>query len=420
MHHFNTAHPLSWFKIGQLARRNVLRQKRRSVTTALITALGGMGLLIFGGFAQFTFDSLAESSARDSGHLIAADPRFFNESEEIPMEFGLSDATQTIQQIEQFDAVRMALPSIHLSGLISNGDKSTVFVGRGLHTDEFYVKGPFLTIIDGQILSPNQADFAAATQLEVLLGQELAKEMKAKVGDDLTLMSTTVDGTLNALDVTVVGIVSTGVPDVDKRLVLTHLSLAQGLLMTDKVSQIMVFLNHMNQTPAMQQQLSRELNSLQWKSWEALAFFYHKVKSLYQGIFGMIGAVVLLLVFFSVINTMTMTILERTQEIGTLRALGTTRGELKRLFALEGAMIGLAGALGGIVLNVLAFLFLKVADIQMPPPPGRSEGYPLWISLEPDQMLWTVGLLTLISCLAALWSARHAINQSIVQALATH
>jgi len=402
---------MNFKEICKLSWRNLLRQKRRSLTTLFITGLGTMGILVFAGFAQYTYDSLAQAAARDTGNLILAHPKFFDKQEDTPLQYGLTNPKSLIRKIEAHPEVRMALPTIEFSGLISNGEKSTIFMGKGMETDEFYVKGPFLIITHGQTLSIHPQ------QPEVLLGQDLAKNMNVTLGDEVTLMSTTVDGTLNAIDYTVVGIVTTGIPEVDKRLVLTHLSQAQALLATDKVSKIMVFLSELEQTQPLLTTLKSEFPNYAWRQWEDLAFFYHKVRDLYNVIFGMIGIVVLLLVFFSVINTMTMAMMERIREMGTLRALGTYKRELLSLFFTEGLFIGILGAGLGILLNIGIWLFLNFVDIQMPPPPGRSEGYPLYILLDPKLMLIMGTLLALISAIAALWAAKRGVKKSIVEAL---
>ena len=89
---------------------------------------------------------------------------------------------------------------------------------------EFAVKGPFLKMVAGDVLVSD------AKEAEVMLGEGLAKSLKAKPGTSLTLLASTTDGALNALDVVVKGVFSTGVPDIDKRIVYTDIGTAQKLL----------------------------------------------------------------------------------------------------------------------------------------------------------------------------------------------
>ena len=134
------------------------------------------------------------------------------------------------QQLLADPAVRQVLPKVVFSGLISNGDKSTVMMATGIDPDaEFAIKGPFLTMTAGKVMTQQ-------ARQSVMLGEGLARSLKASPGSNLTLLASTTEGVLNALDVTVTGVFSTGIPDVDKRLVYTDVATAQKLLATTRVA----------------------------------------------------------------------------------------------------------------------------------------------------------------------------------------
>ena len=227
---------MNWLK---LAIKNVLRNRRRALVTILITAVGISAVLIGGGFANFTYVSLKEMAARSSGHLIVAHKNYFSTEENTPMEFGLGEYASLAKALKTDDAVRYVIPKIEFTGLISNGDKSTIYMGSGVDpSQEFKVKGPFLDVTSGNVLSRREQ----LNDPKVMLGSELAKSLNAKINDSLTLLSTTVDGSLNAIDVTVQGIFSIGVPEIDKRSLIVNLNTAQSLLNTDKVSSLALHL----------------------------------------------------------------------------------------------------------------------------------------------------------------------------------
>jgi len=399
------------------AGKNILRNRRRSLITILITAVGSAGILIGGGFALFTYESLREMAARDSGHLIVAHKNFFTIDEDTPMQYGLDNVAEMKKRLEQDAGVRMALPRVQFSGLISNGDKSSVFVGMGVDPGgEFYTKGPALTIVSGATLSSAPKVDAPA---EILLGTELARQMKATPGSVLTLLSTTTAGSLNALDVTVRGTVTVGVPDVDKRLVYVDIATAQRLLLTDKVSTLSVYLKDTNQTDMMRSQVSTLFPRQSVQTWRDQAYYYTAVRSLYNRIFGLLGIVIVVMVAFAISNTLAMAVVERTREIGTLRALGTLPRQIVRVFALEGIILGGVGSLCGMLASLaITFVFL-LADFQMPPPPGRSVGYPLQINFSPLLYLLTTLALVLLSVAAAWFVSRKMAAKPIVEAL-TH
>jgi len=404
------ARPARWLKF---AVQNTLRNRRRSTVTIAIAALGTAAILLAGGFALFTYQSLAQAAARSTGHLIVGLPEQFTKDEDTPLQFGIDHYADLSAKLLIDPAVRQVLPRVAFSGLISNGEKSTVMLANGVEPDsEFTVKGPFLNMVAGDVL-------ASGTKLsEVMLGIGLAKSLKAKPGSSLTLLASTTDGALNALDVTVKGVFSTGVPDIDKRIVYTDIATAQKLLNTMRVSTLGVFLNRMEATDAAQRRVAAENPQLTVQTWLDQAFFYQSVRGLYNRIFGALGLIIGVIVVFVVTNAMAMAIIERTREIGTLRALGTLPSQLLLTLALEGMVLGGVGALLGALTALGVSLLLYVVPVQMPPPPGSSRGYALNISIDPVMVAATVLAMVLLAMLASAWIARKTVHTPITEALA--
>jgi len=401
---------MKWLKF---AWQNTLRNRRRSLVTVAIAALGTSAILLAGGFALFTYQALAQAAARNTGHLIVGQPAQFTKDEDTPLQHGLDNGDALKATLLADPAVRQVLPRIAFSGLISNGDKSTVMLATGVEPDaEFAVKGPFLNMTAGHVLASGTKD------AEVMLGEGLAKSLKAQPGTSLTLLASTTDGALNALDVRVKGVFSTGVPDIDKRLVYTDIATAQKLLNTQRVSTLGVFLNRMDATGPAQQRIAAANPKLTVQTWLDQAFFYQSVRGLYNRIFGALGLIIGVIVVFVVTNAMAMAIIERTREIGTLRALGTLPGQLQRSLALEGLLLGGVGAATGAVIALAISLLLLVAGLQMPPPPGRSTGYPLQVAIDPGLYALTVVAMVLLATVASGWVARKTVNRPIVEALA--
>lgn len=399
----------------QLAFLNVLRNGRRSMLTILITGIATLTILVSCGFALFTYQSLAEKAARDEGNITITDPRFYQEEEDLPMQHGLTQVDNLVDVVTADEAIKAALPRINFSGLTSNGEKTAIFLGLGVTAAEFRVKGPFLNMLEGQALS-EESDTP-----QVVLAQGLARSMKVKVGDSVTLMATTTDGALNAFDFVVRGIYTTGVPDLDKRQLYVDLAQAQQLLNTDKVSSISLYLFDIDQTEAQLQTLQQlpALHHVLFTPWWERAFYYQSVKGLYNRIFGLLGVMMVLLVFFSISNTMGMTVTERTREIGTIAALGGYRFEILRNFMLEAGIIGLSGALLGTLLSYLTSHLLLQLGLQMPPPPGSSQGYPLTILFSWSLACASCVVLTLVCISAAFKASWNGCNKPITEAL-TH
>jgi putative ABC transport system permease protein len=401
---------MKWLKF---ALQNTLRNRRRSLVTVAIAALGTAAILLAGGFALFTYQALAQAAARSTGHLIVGLPEQFTKDEDTPLQYGLDNAAELSAKLLLDPDVRQVLPRVAFSGLISNGDKSTVMIATGVEPDsEFAVKGPFLTMTAGEVLG------SGATNAEVMLGEGLAKSLKAQPGTSLTLLASTTDGALNALDVTVKGVFATGVPDIDKRLVYTDITTAQKLLNTKRVSTLGVFLKRMDATDAAQQRVAAAAPKLTVQTWRDQAFFYNSVRGLYNRIFGALGLIIGVIVVFVVTNAMAMAIIERTREIGTLRALGTLPSQLLRTLALEGMVLGGVGALTGALLALGMSLLLYLVPVTMPPPPGSTRAYALNINIDPTLYACTVLAMVALAMLASAWIARKTVNLAVVDALA--
>jgi putative ABC transport system permease protein len=172
----------------RFAFHNALRNRRRSLVTVSVAALGTAALLLAGGFAYSTYEGLAQAAARTSGHLIVGTAAHFDKEEDTPLQYGLSNVSQLEKQLLSDAAVRYVLPRVEFSGLISNGDKSTIMLGVGIDANaEFAVKGPFLKVVAGKILEDQKT-------AEIVIGEALARSLKAAPGSNLTLMVSTTEG----------------------------------------------------------------------------------------------------------------------------------------------------------------------------------------------------------------------------------
>jgi len=397
-----------------LAWQNLGRNRRRTLATLLLIAIGVTGIMTTTGFALYTYESLQEFAMRENGQLILSTPEYFSEDEEYPLQYGIDGPEVIRKKLLEDISISYVLASVEFNGLITNGEKSTIFLGRGVDTDLPKVMGPALDITEGRNLSKKPDETA---DFEVILGQKLAASLDAEIGTGLTLMSSTADGALNAIDVMVHGIVATGIPEMDARYLMVHNSSAQFLLDTERVSQLSVYLRNSDQQMQYASQFESEFSELQITPWQDRAFFYSSVKNLYDRIFGVMGVVILIMVMFAIFNTSAMSVMERMREIGTLSAMGTRRKEIIRLFLLEAAQLGIIGSVFGFILSGLFTLGLNVFEVQMPAPPGQTDGYPLQVYFSTEVALYTLFGVIVIAALASLLAVRKGINLSISEAL---
>jgi putative ABC transport system permease protein len=154
------------------------------------------------------------------------------------------------------------------------------------------------------------------------------------------------------------------------------------------------------------------------RTWRELAVFYSQVRLLYIGIFGFMGAVLVIVVLLACANTMTMAAAERTREIGTLRAIGTPADRVRTMFVLEGVLLALIGSGAGALFALVVRAALNASHIMLPPPPGATHGAPIHVAFY--GLTYLLGLLVLVAtlALASYFPARRASRMSIVEALA--
>src|SRR4051812_25617383 len=400
--------------LTKLALRNVFRNRRRSAITLLVIVFGAVGLILFGGYKTLTFFGLRESTIRNRlGHLQIYKAGFESAESKKPLEYGLEDVAQLRRAIQADTRVRMTTAQITLMGLVSNGDKSETFMATGVEPKEDKAMNA-QRLVAGTDLPDNEPD-------AIIIGRGLAASMHVKPGDYLTLMSTTTSGSLNAIDVRVAGIFMSGVKEYDDRAIKMPLAGAQLLLQTNKVERLLVLLNETDDTATVRADLAaifaRKHWAIEMKDWSQLATFYHQVVLLYNGIFGFIGMVVFGIVIFSVANTIVMSIFERTREIGTMMAIGTTRSSVWRLFLLEGLFIGLLGGIAGLLAGAGASSVINHVHLMLPPPPGYTQGYPLRVLLQPGILITAFLIAVITATLSSILPALKASRLKIVDAL---
>jgi putative ABC transport system permease protein len=259
-------------------------------------------------------------------------------------------------------------------------------------------------------------------EVEALVGVGLAKSMNVKVGDGLTILAMTSDGALNGVDVQIVGIVNSGIAELDSRYVRITLPAAQRLLQSDRVTNLVVGLDKTENTDLAFNQIAPRLRGLpqqmELKKWIDLATYYKQVNNMFNGIFLFMGVIVFFMVLMSSVNTLLMSMLERTREIGTMLAMGTTRFWVVALFMLEATLMGVMGAVVGVAVGNAFGAILNASGLRMPPPPGYTEAILFKVLHLPGLMVGSSILVIFSLALASILPAIRASRLQIVEALA--
>jgi putative ABC transport system permease protein len=380
-------------------------------------AFGFAAFALAGGFIAQSFEGLKDGTIRTVGQLQVVDRRAVKGTEEKTLEFGLHDASRARAIASRDPAVSAVLPRIDFVGLAASGAKSVPYLGVGVDPEpEAAATYARELIVAGKYLSGDGGD-------GVVLGTGLASALQVKTGDSITLMATTPDGSLNAVDAVVTGLADVQIKELNDRYLACGTALASRLLQSpETVSKLVVFLKRGADEGRTAGRLRLALNAAGYpvaiRNWRELAVFYGQVKLLYIGIFGFVGAVLVVIVILSAAIVMTMAVTERTREIGTLRALGTRPSGILKMFLTEGTALAIAGCAAGMILALLVRAILNASGIILPPPPGATHGMPIHVQFYP--LAYAAGLLVMIATmlLASYFPARRAARLSIVDALA--
>jgi len=400
-----------------LAFRNVFRNRRRTVMTLLVVAGGVAGLLLVGGFFSYMFQGLRESTIRNGlGHLQIFNADYFRRDETHALDNGLDDFERLASTATGVRHVRGVTARIEFYGMVSNGMKSSVFMGTAVDPANEKRMG-----FEPQVTSGRYLDAREGQGNQALLGAGLARSMNVKPGDSLTVMAVTADGALNGIDIDVTGIVTTGFKEMDDRLLTIALPPAQRLLQSGRVTKLVVGLDDTGNTDAVYAAILPRLagwrQELAVRKWIDLATYYKQVRLMMSGIFVFLGVIVFLMVVMSSANTLMMAMLERTREIGTMLAMGTPRSWLVGLSLVEAGITGVLAANLGVWTGTALGALLNRSGIVLPPPPGTTAGMALRVVHEPALMAGAAVLVVITLAVASLVPAVRASRLRIVEAL---
>lgn len=409
--------------LARLAFRSLLRQRRRTALTLLVVVAGFLALSLAGGFMAQTFRGLSDAAIRGGlGHLQVLPPGALDGDEAQSLERALPDGEALAAKLRADPAVAAVLPRIQFMGLLSSGPRSVAFLGTAVDPAlEPLHMACAEALKDGARAPGGQGSRWLSTEpaaREVILGAGLARALGASVGSSLTLMSTTRDGALNAVDVEVAGLQDLGLRELNDRVLTVSLATAGQLLEAGPArSRLSIVLKRPGAAAEEQLRLRPLVPGADLRPWYELASFYRQVKLLYFAIFGFMGLVLFLVVLLATANTLLMSVMERVREFGVLRAMGLQPGRLMVLLQWEGAFLGLAGSGLGLAATLLLRAGLNALHLQMPAPPGTSHGYELDIHLVPlVYLVVALGLQATIQ-VSALFPGLKAARLRIVEAL---
>ena len=323
-----------------IAWRNVVRNRRRSLITVLSVAIGLVALLFIWGFNDGSHNNMmANFRALMTGSFQVHQADFFDHPK---LETNIADQTVLLAAMESagIETWTTRLSSFALS---AGEETSTGMMLLGMDP----AREPLVTTLDekisaGRFLEPGD-EFTA------VLGAKGADKLGLGLGDEIVLLTQDRRGALAADKFEIVGLVKTGDPIIDQAMVIVPLESAQELLVmegriTDLVAQVPE--SDLHQIAA-ELRLVLEPEDLALMEWEEISPIIRQMVNLDNGFMYIFIGIVVLIVISGVINTVLVSMLQRTREFGVLMAMGTSTGAIGAVVLIEAIFLGLLGTAVG-------------------------------------------------------------------------
>jgi putative ABC transport system permease protein len=395
-----------------LAWRNLRRNPRRTQIALVAIAFGVAAFAVAGGFIEWILVNFREHTIHSFlGHVQISRPAS-GEAPKSPLAMLLPDQPGLDAEIRRIAHVVAIAPRLDFQGLISNGESSLSFLGTGVDPDREIELSRNLNIVEGSGL-------AAADEKGAILGEGLAQSLGARLGDRLVLLANTAHGGVNAVEITVRGIFTSVTKAYDDSALRVPVALARQLLRVQGAHAWVIVLDRTDDTDPTVAALRARLPARDYevRPWYVMADFYNKTATLYQRQLYVVRAIIAVIILFSISNTMAMSILERTSEIGTALALGTRRRRLLGNFMAEALMLGLIGGALGVMFGGLIAIVASFVGIPMPPSPGMRHGFEAGIMVTWPLALEALALGVAPALVATFYPAWKATRLPVVDAL---
>lgn len=393
--------------------RNLQRNRNRTLVAVFTVACGLVAYLLAGGFIEWIFQSMRETTIRSQlGHIQIVRPGYMEKGIADPYNFLLPNSTVTLEKIRHLPDVASVAQRLTFSGLASHGETTVSFIGEGIEPDRE-------AVISDQIIIRKGSNLTHSDERAALLGEGLAKNLGVTPGDMIVLLATAANGAPNAIEVRVAGVFFTASKDFDDSALRLPINLTRKLMRVQSATSWVVLLNKTENTGSAVSQLRADLATTEFSviPWTDLADFYNKTVALFSKQINLMKSIIALIIILTISNTQTMSVLERTTEIGTIMAIGSRRSAVLRMFLIEGVMIGGIGGVVGVLLGYGLALLLSAIGIPMPPPPGMDTGFTAEIRVTALLALDALTLAFLTTLIASVMPAWKASRMNTVDAL---
>lgn len=402
--------------IPRLAWRNLWRHRRRTVITAFAMAFGVAMCMGFIAFADGMFATMFDRMVGlQVGHAQVHHPDY---PKQRSLYATINDHAKLERELAAVEGVGATSSRVFGYGLLGVGDEATGGQITGIAPeDEHAVRQLRDRVVEGEYLGdePDQ---------KMLLGYKLAEDLKAKVGAEVVVVSQAADGSLANELYEVVGLLRTGVTAIDRAGALVHRTDAQELLvLPDQVHEVAILATDAQTIDAMYDGVDRVLqgrDELLLRKWNVLNPMGAQYVAMQDAMYIILLLIILGIAGMGVLNTMLMSVFERTKELGVMIALGLKPRAIVLLVMMETFLLSLLAIAGGLVMGAALDAYLVRYGIYF----GTELEFGgiifdpyLKAVVHPEPIVLTAVLVILISLLSSLWPALRAARLQPVTAM---
>jgi ABC-type lipoprotein release transport system permease subunit len=399
-------------QLYKMAFRELGRNRRRSFFSALALAIGMALLLLMAAvIAGELRDSMDTSIRLQSGHLQVRAKTYDENKTSLAWEDLVENPDQVAAQIASLAPVQVATPRLYASGIVATGDNSLGVRIFGIDPAS-PADAPFQNgMISGQFLKANDSE-------GILVGQPLADKLGLNTGDKVNLLINTSNGDVDQQPFFIRGIYTTHTPGFDEGTVFMPLAKAQAITQTQNhATLVFVLLKDREQSGAVAKALSTsQYQVVTWEQANSLLVQFNQFSNFFMGLLYLI---ILGITATVIINTLIMSVFERTREIGILAAIGMRSSSIMGMFFAESSLLAVGGilmglALGGVLVGLCAKYGFPIGNVGVT---GFTLGDRIYAYFVPSDAINLTILAFIITLLAGLYPALLAARMEPVEAL---
>jgi len=396
----------------KMAYRDLGRNRRRSFFSSLALGMGLALLLLMAAVVDGEMRGAMESTIRlQSGHLQVEANSYDENKTSLAWEDLIENPDQVVAKISSLSPVTVATPRLFASGIVATGDETVGVRIIGIDPPSA-ANTPFRDgLVSGEFLTADDRE-------GLLIGQPLAEKLALKAGDQVNLLVNTSNGDVDQQLFTVRGIYSTRTPAFDDGTIFLPLAKAQAITQTENhASTIFVLLNDREQTDA----VAAALQSSTYKivTWTQANELLIQTEQFANSYMYLLYLIILAITATVIINTLVMSVFERTREIGIMAAIGMKGGRIMTMFFAESSMLAVGGILMGLALGALLVYYATVYGFYIGNMgiTGMMLGETIYAHLTLSDTIVLTVLTFVVTLLAALYPALLAARLEPVDAL---